>query len=174
MLMEYHKLKESELFSFFHFTETGRRPQSRGFTEICLKPGGFQEFIDVSMKVDRDEGVHEGILLLDRDWIGGPMTVNPFGKDLAKSFVEAVTHPKDKDKACSVITTIWNLSGSKDRILYLDDKESAIEDQIEKLTNVYLGIEKCYSREFEKCKIVIENIEDVGRPRLRISITALE
>ena len=172
--MEYDKLKESELFSFFQFTEMGRRPQSRGFTEIYLKPGGFQEFIDVSMKVDQEEGVHEGILLLDRDWIGGPMTVNPFGKDLAKSFVEAVTHPEDKEKACSVITTIWSLSGSKERDSYLDSKTDASEDQIEKLTNVYLGIEKYYSLELEKCNIVIENVEDVGRPRLRIMITARE
>ena len=126
------------------------------------------------MKVDREEGVHEGVLLLDRDWIGGPMTVNPFGKDLAKSFVEAVTHPKDKDRASSVITTIWNLSGSKNRTLSTDNVQGATDDQIEKLTNVYLGIERCYSLELEECKIVVENVEDVGRPRLRIRITSLE
>ncbi|TFG31363.1 hypothetical protein EU527_12680 [Candidatus Thorarchaeota archaeon] len=172
--MEYYKLKETELFSFFHFTETGRRPQSRGMTEIHLKPGGFQEFIDISMKVDSKEGVHEGILLLDRDWIGGPMTVNPFGKDLAKSFVEAVTHPKDKEEACSVITTIWNLTGSKNKREYLHEKKSKCEEQIDKLMNVYLGTEKCYSLELENCKIVVENVEDVGRSRLKIIISSLE
>ncbi len=172
--MEYYKLKETELFSFFHFTETGRRPHVRGLTEICLKPGGFQEFIDVSMRVDREQGVHEGILLLDRDWIGGPMTVNPFGKDLAKSFVEAVTHPEDKEKACAVVTTIWNLTGSNDKPQYVEDKPKCAEEDIEKLTDVYLGIEKCYSLEMDNCKIVIENVEDVGRPRLRISISSLE
>lgn len=172
--MEYYKLKESELFSFFHFTETGRKPQSRGMTEIRLKPGGFQEFIDILMKVDQAEGVHEGVLLLDRDWIGGPMTVNPFGKDLAKSFVEAVTHPKDKEKACSVVSTIWNISGSRNEVIYLGAKKETEEKQIEKLTNVYLGTEKCYSLELEKCKIMIENIEDVGRSRLRITVSSLE
>ena len=172
--MEYYKLKESELFSFFHFTETGRRPQSRGMTEILLKPGGFQEFIDVSMKVDQREGVYEGVLLLDREWIGGPMTVNPFGKDLAKSFVEAVTHPEDKDEACAMVTTIWNVSGSRDQTIYLHEKNEKFEEQIEKLTNVYLGTEQCYTLELERCKIVIENIEDVGRPRLRIMVSSLE
>ncbi|TFG33600.1 hypothetical protein EU527_07655 [Candidatus Thorarchaeota archaeon] len=172
--MEYYKLKESELFSFFHFTETGRRPQSRGITEICLKPGGFQEFIDISMKVDKEEGVREGVLLLDRDWIGGPMTVNPFGKDLAKSFVEAVIHPQDKEKACSIISTIWNLSGSRDETTYLHEKTDRTEEQIANLLNVYLGSEKCYSLELEKCRIIIENVEDVGRARLRIIISSLE
>jgi len=172
--VEYDTLKKSELFSFFHFTEIGRRPYNRGLMEICFKPGGFQEFIDMSIGVDRQSGVHEGVLLLDRDWIGGPMTVNPFGKDLAKSFVEAITHPEDKEKACSVITTIWNLSGRKDEVNYLHDKQEIAEEQIAQLTNVYLGTERCYSIELDKCRILIENITDVGRPRLKISITSLE
>ena len=174
MLLEYSKLKETELFSFFSFTEIGRKPQSSGMTEIRLKPGGFQEFIDVAMKVDRSEGVHEGTLVLDRDWIGGPMTINPFGKDLAKSFVEAVTHPVDKEKASSVISTIWGLSGSADKILYLSEKAEAEQEQIENLANVYFGMEKCFSLELDKCRILIENIRDVGRSRLRIVITSLE
>ena len=33
------------------------------------------------MKIDRSQMVQEGVLYLDRDWIGGPMTVSPFGKD---------------------------------------------------------------------------------------------
>jgi hypothetical protein len=174
MLMEYSKLKETELFSFFHFTETGRKPQSMGMMEIHLKPGGFQEFIDVAMKVDRAEGVHEGILLLDRDWIGGPMTVNPFGKDLAKSFVEAIIPAEDKEKASSVVSTIWSLSGSKDEVNYLSEKEKHHEEQYEQLANVYYGTEKCFSLELMKSKLVVENVVDVGRSRLRIIVSSLE
>ncbi|PNX52839.1 MAG: hypothetical protein BV458_07500 [Thermoplasmata archaeon M9B2D] len=174
MLMEYSRLKETELFSFFHFTEIGRRPQSSGMMEIYLKPGGFQEFIDVAMKVDRSEGVHEGILVLDRDWIGGPMTVNPFGKDLAKSFVEAVIHPEDKEKASSIVSTIWNLSEPKDDDQYVRDKSDKHEEQLQTLTSVYYGTEKCFSLDLKKSKLLVENIEDVGRSRLRIVISSLE
>jgi hypothetical protein len=174
MLMEYSRLKETELFSFFHFTETGRRPKSSGMMEIYLKPGGFQEFIDVAMKVDRSEGVHEGILLLDRDWIGGPMTINPFGKDLAKSFVEAVIHPEDKEKASSVVSSIWELSGSKDEVIYLHDKGEKQKEHYQKLSDVYYGTEKCFSLELMKSKLLVENVEDVGRSRLRIVVSSLE
>jgi hypothetical protein len=172
--MEYSRLKETELFSFFHFTETGRRPHSTGMMEIILKPGGFQEFIDVAMKVDRSDGIHEGVLLLDREWIGGPMTINPFGKDLAKSFVEAMTPLVDKERASAVVSTIWGLSGQNDQVLYLSDKKSVDKEHIEKLANVYSGAEKCFSLELTQSKMLIENIEDVGRSRLRIAISSLD
>jgi hypothetical protein len=174
MLMEYGKFKETELFSFFHFTETGRRLHPSGLVEIVLKPGGFQEFIDVAMKVDRSEGVHEGVLLLDREWIGGPMTVNPFGKDLAKSFVEAMTPPADQEKARAVVSTIWGVSGLGDQVLFQSDKQEEEKQHIEKLANVYFGTEKCFSLELTKSKMLIENVEDVGRSRLRIVISSLE
>lgn len=172
--MEYNKLKETELFSFFHFTETGRRPHSSGMMEIVLKPGGFQEFIDVAMRVDRSEGVHEGVLLLDREWIGGPMTINPFGKDLAKSFVETMTPPDDKEKASAVVSAIWGLSGTQNQIAYLNEKKEDETERLEKLVSVYFGMEKCFSLELTKSKLLIENVEDVGRSRLRISVSSLE
>jgi hypothetical protein len=174
MLMEYSKLKETELFSFFHFTEAGRRPHPSGMVEIILKPGGFQEFIDVAMKVDRFEGVHEGVLLLDREWIGGPMTINPFGKDLAKSFVEAMTPLADKEKASAVVSTIWGLSGHGDEVSYLSEKRKEERERIERLASVYFGTEKCFSLEMTMSTMLIENVEDVGRSRLRIVISSIE
>ncbi|MBN2230962.1 MAG: hypothetical protein JW779_15360 [Candidatus Thorarchaeota archaeon] len=172
--MEYKKLKETELFSFFHFTETGRRYGLGGLTEIHLKPGGFQEFIDITLKVDRSDGVHEGVLYLDRDWIGSAMTVNPFGKDLAKSFVEAVTHPADKEKASKVVSTIWGLTGIKDQVIRISENETTEEVPIQKLSDVYTGIEKCYSLNLDKSRILVENILDVGRNRLKIEISSVE
>jgi hypothetical protein len=174
MLLEYSKLKESELFAFFHFTEAGRRQHPSGMVEIILKPGGFQEFIDMAMKVDRSEGIHEGVLLLDREWIGGSMTINPFGKDLAKSFVEAMTPLADKEKASAVVLTIWGLSGQGDQVLYMSEKREEEKERIEKLASVYFGTEKSFSLELTKSKMLIENVEDVGRSRLRIVISSIE
>ena len=94
--MTYEELQKTDLFSFFNFAESGRRLTPEGMQEIHFKPGGFQEFIDVQMKIDKSQLVHQGVLYLDRDWIGGPMTVSPFGKDLAKSFIAAITPHCDK------------------------------------------------------------------------------
>ncbi len=174
--MTYVELKKTELFSFFNFTENGRRPTSRGMQEIHFKPGGFQEFIDVKMKIDSSQMVHQGILYLDRAWIGGPMTVSPFGKDLAKSFIAAITPDVDKAKADRVVCTIWNIQGSSDRVISLHSEgpENCVDtDSIEELEQVYLGIANKYEMTFEKSCIKIENVIDVGRKRLKISIDSI-
>jgi len=147
-----------------------------GMQEIHLKPGGFQEFIDVKMKVDRSQKVHQGVLYLDRDWIGGPMTVSPFGKDLAKSFIDAITPLADKEKASNIVSTIWNLQGSSDVSIPIKPqsiKDLVPEPPIEKLESVYLGIEDKFEMKLEKSQITIENVTDVGRKRLKISIDAI-
>ena len=175
-LMTYEELKKTDLFSFFNFTESGRRPTGDGMREIHFKPGGFQEFIDVKMKIDRSQMVHQGVLYLDRAWIGGPMTVSPFGKDLAKSFIAAVTPNVDKAKADRIISTIWNLHGSNDKVISLhpDGPENITKEvPLEELDHVYLGIADKFEMTFEKCCIRIENVMDVGRKRLKISIESI-
>ncbi|MHA1964538.1 MAG: hypothetical protein ACXACG_10045 [Candidatus Thorarchaeota archaeon] len=175
--MSYEELRKTDLFSFFDFAETGRKPMSDGMQEIHLKPGGFQEFIDVKMKIDRSQKVHEGVLYLDRDWIGSPMTVSPFGKDLAKSFIAAITPPTDRKKADTVVNAIWNIEGSSDREIAKkpqSPKDPVPELPIEKLEHVYLGIEDKFEMKLEKSHIKVENVTDVGRKRLKISIKAVK
>ena len=174
--MTYEELQKTELFSFFNFTESGRRLAPDGYQVIHYKPGGFQEFIDVKMKIDGSQMVQEGVLYLDRDWIGGPMTISPFGKDLAKSFIDAICPNVDKEKADRVISTIWNLRGSNDHeiSIYPEGLESATEEvSFEELEQVYLGISKKFEIICKETRITIENIMDVGRKRLKISIESI-
>jgi hypothetical protein len=175
--MSYEDLRKTDLFEFFHFSESGRKRVSGDMQEIHLKPGGFQEFIDITMMIDRSQTVHEGVLFLDRDWIGGPMTISPFGKDLAKSFIAAVTPEADKERAERVISTIWNIQGSSDRVISIQPqspKDLVAEPPIEELENVYLGIEKKFEMTLKESCIKIENVVDVGRDRLRISVESVE
>lgn len=175
--MSYEELRKTDLFSFFNFSESGRRPMSGGMQEIHLKPGGFPEFIDVKMMIDKSQTVQEGVLYLDRDWIGGPMTVSPFGKDLAKSFIAAVTPPADREKADSVVSTIWNIQGTSDKVIPLQpqsSKDLVSESPIEQLENVYLGVEEKFEMTLKESCIKVENVVDVGRLRLRISIESVE
>lgn len=171
--MSYEDLRKTDLFEFFNFSESGRRRVRGDMQEIHLKPGGFQEFIDVKMMIDRTQTVHEGVLYLDRDWIGGPMTVSPFGKDLAKSFISAVTPPNDRERADKVISTIWNLQGSRDEVINIE-AQSPLEPPIEQLESVYLGIEDKFEMTMKESCIKIENVVDVGRRRLKISIESVD
>jgi hypothetical protein len=174
--MSYEDLRETELFTFFNFTESGRRPLTDGMQEVHLKPGGFQEFIDVKMKIDRSQKVKEGALFLDRDWIGSPMTVSPFGKDLAKSFIAAVTPPSDRKKADNMVNTIWNIQGASDREIAIkpqSPKDLVPEPPIEGLVQVYLGIEDSFEMKLDESRIKVENITEVGRMRLKITIESI-
>jgi hypothetical protein len=174
-MKSYEDLKKTDLFSFFNFTEMGRRLSQGGLVEIRLKPGAFQEFIDASMKVDRAGNLQEGILYLDRDWIGGPMTLNPFGKDLAKSFVNAVTHPDDRERAAGIVSTLWRVTGSDDIVLRIRDHPETgekVQEFLEKLVNVYLGTEDSFSMDLSKTSICIENIKTLGKSRLRVVVSA--
>ena len=176
VMKSYEEMKQSELFSFFHFTEMGRRPTGSGLIEIHLKPGAFQEFIDASMKVDKAGTLHEGTLYLDREWIGGPMTLNPFGKDLAKSFVDAVTHPEDRERACGIVSTLWRITGSDDIVVRIRDNpdtEEKVQDFLETLVNVYLGTEEVFTMDLTKTSITIENVVALGRNRLRVVVSAI-
>ena len=175
--MSYEELRETELFSFFNFTESGRRPLTDGMQEIHLKPGGFQEFIDVKVTIDRSQKVQDGALFLDRDWIGSPMTISPFGKDLAKSFIAAVTPPSDRKKADNIVNTIWNIQGASDREIAIkpqSPKDLVPEPPIDELVQVYLGIEDKFEMKLEDSHIKVENITEVGRLRLKISIEAVK
>lgn len=176
-MMRYEELRETDLFSFFHFTEVGRRRTPEGFVEVMLKPGGFQEFIDVSVLIDRSTMVHKGILLLDRDWVGGPRTINPFGRDLAKSFVEAVTDPVDKERASGIVTTLWRITGSDDIIVRIrdDDRtEPQVTEFLENLVNVYLGAAQEFSKTLKSTRVSIQNVMDVSRKRLRIEVAHVD
>ncbi len=173
-MMRYDDLRETGLFTFFHFSEMGRRRTPDGLVDIRLKPGAFQEFIDVSILIDRAGQVRSGILLLDRDWVGGSRTINPFGKDLAKSFVEAVTHPSDKERAAGIVSTLWRITGSDDIIVRIRDDE-ATEPQVAKfldsLVSVYVGTEDEFSKSLGKSVVRIQNIVEVSRKRLRIEVS---
>jgi hypothetical protein len=174
--MSYEELRKTDLFSFFSFTESWRKPMADGMQEIHLKPGGFQEFIDVKMKIDRSQRVHQGVLYLDRDWIGGPMTISPFGKDLAKSFIDAITPSSDRMKADNIVSTIWNIQGLNDKSIAVQPhgpKDLVPEAPIEELEQVYLGVLDCFEMKLEKSLIKVENITDVGRKRLKISIESI-
>lgn len=175
-LMIYDELRDTDLFTFFNFTEVGRQRTPEGLVEVRLKPGGFQEFIDVLLHIDRSSVVQKGVLLLDREWVGSPSTINPFGKDLAKSFVQAVTHPDDKERAAGIVTTLWRVTGSDDIIVRIrgsDKTEQRVSEFLDRLVEVYLGTAEEFNKTLSKTRVSMKNIVSLGKKRLQITIAAL-
>ena len=91
-MLTYSEIKESDLFTFFHFNEISRVvDDEENSIHIMLKPGGFIESIDIYFIITKDEVFQEGSLHLDRNWIGDEQEINVFAKDIVKSFIHELT-----------------------------------------------------------------------------------
>ena len=171
-MIDYKKLKESDLFTFFNFSEIGRRKGEKGLAMVSFKPGGFQEFIDIAMQMDVAGIIYSAVLLMDRKWIGNEKTINPFGKDLAKSFIQQMTPEADQEEIEPVVFILWDLIGQEDHIIGIKPQEAdtSKEQGVATVVDVYKGIEKEFTYEMSQSSMKIENVVDGGRDRLKISI----
>jgi hypothetical protein len=173
MLIDYNKLKESDLFTFFNVSEIGRRKGEKGLAMVSFKPGGFQEFIDIAMQMDVAGLIHSAVLLMDRKWIGNKKTINPFGKDLAKSFIQHMTPEADQYDVEPIVFILWDMIGKEDQVIGI--KSTAAEEFPEQqgvaaIVDVYKGIEKEFTYQMSKSMLKIENVVDGGRDRLKIIV----
>jgi hypothetical protein len=171
-LIDYNTLKESDLFTFFNFSEVGRRKGEKGLAMVSFKPGGFQEFIDIAMQMDVAGKIYSAVLLMDRKWIGNEKTINPFGKDLCKSFIQQMTPEEDRMEIEPVVFILWDMIGKEDQVIGVKPVGTAVPSDkgVAMIVDVYKGIEKEFTFEMTKSKMKIENVVDGGRDRLRISV----
>jgi len=169
-------LKKSEFFSFFNLTEVETSsPLSPPPTLKKVKPGGFQEHIDIEFYVNEHDELEEAILLLDREWIGDDKSINSFGKDIAKSFIEVVTPSEEKKKENNQVKLLthylFNLKGSRDIIIPLDKLLQDFEEsdpKVKAVLDVYRNLNRSVEFSLEFSKFFFENIVQNGKPRLLI------
>jgi hypothetical protein len=83
-LVAWAELERSELFGWFGVHEEGREKLPDGLQRFHLKPGGYQEAVDIWADLDREGGVRRAHLALARAWVDTEQTA-PFALDLAKS-----------------------------------------------------------------------------------------
>jgi hypothetical protein len=106
--MKYTEFQKSEFHGWFGIGETGRVIQANGLTRIALKPGGFQEFIDLYLEINAEDEVKTATLLVDRSWFISPSGINMMGIDIVKSFVNAMI--PDTAIREPLVQAIWDLS----------------------------------------------------------------
>src|SRR4051812_38209293 len=83
-LVAWRDVEASELFGWFGVHEEGREKLPDGLQRLHLKPGGYQESVDIWVDLVRDGGVRRARLALARAWVDAPPTA-PFAIDLVKS-----------------------------------------------------------------------------------------
>jgi hypothetical protein len=81
------ELLESDFFSWFNLSESGRSTVEGGLARVQLTPGGSQQFIDLSFLIDSEETVVGASLALDRSWLDRDRVALANGGDLTKSLL---------------------------------------------------------------------------------------
>ena len=174
--LKYSELKNTDFFNFFNLKEGANIEISENSRKISFKPGGFQEFIDISIEIKNDI-VNKSYLILDQNWIGNSDTINPFGKDITKSFIATFISPEIKSEfRDSLITSLWNLKGSKDVVICMDKVVKAWEEsdiEVKKFLDVYRGFETMARKIMNNIEIMMENIKENNKIRLEITISYL-
>ena len=168
-------MKKSEFFSFFNLTEVETSsPLSQPILKK-VKPGGFQEHIDIEFYVNENDEIEKAVLLLDREWIGDDKSINLFSKDISKSFIDAVTSSEEKKNENNQVKLLthylFNLKGSRDIIIPLDKLLQDFEEsspKVKAVLDVYRNLNRSVEFSLEYSKFFFENIVQNGRPRLLI------
>ncbi|MFX1315019.1 MAG: hypothetical protein ACFE9T_04095 [Promethearchaeota archaeon] len=171
--MIYSKLTKSEFFTFFNLHEIDN--QKTAPTLKTLKPGGFQEYIDIEFHLNKKGEIITAILFLDREWIGNIEIINPFGKDIAKSFIDAVVPVKEKEGEDNIIVLLihflFNMVGTQDKIipctkpLYFFENSSP---EVKSFLDVYRNLKTSYELPLEDSILKIENFIQNNKPRIMI------
>ena len=125
-------------------------------------------------KLEKDE-LEKAVLLLDREWIGDDKSINSFGKDIAKSFIDAVTPSEEKKRENNQVKLLthflFNLKGSRDILIPLDKLLQDFEESdpnVKAVLDVYRNLNRSVEFSLENSKFIFDNIVQNGRPRLLI------
>jgi hypothetical protein len=100
-------LKNSSFFRFFNVSEVRRVDAPRGRTVVQWETGGFKEHIRLSGVLGDKGRLLSATLLVSRKWIGAPGNINPFAKDIVKSFIDQFVPRADRAQASPLVERIW-------------------------------------------------------------------
>jgi len=173
--ISYSEFKGTDFFNFFNLKEVNTiiDGNKRNLTGIYLKPGGFQEHVDIQLKILHEE-ILNAVLILDREWIGNEKSINPFGKDIAKSFLAAlIPDALNQEFKILLVQSLWNLKGDEDRIMCIDEVIKNWEDaspDVKVFLEVYRNKKDRAVKNFENLTIMMENKKDPFTKKNRLYI----
>ncbi len=160
--MKYSNFKNSEFYTFFNISETLSEKFSADLTKISLKTGGFQEHIDLYIYRDNNDEIRKVQLYLNRDWIGNTNSINPFGTDIAKSFIDLFL-PKEYDPKFKkhLVHYLFNLRGDHQVVIPLHKAFQGFEEsspEIQPFLDVYRNTKKTARKTFKDFVLNMENL----------------
>ncbi len=165
-LVPYADLRGGDFFDFFHVWETADgRTTEADRTKVRLKTGGFQEHVDLTLDLDSRERVTRAELWLRREWMAN---LNPFAKDIAKSFVGGFVTERGGERAAPIVELLWNLGrldeATAEHVLRDDAPECAI-------VRAFLGLEERAFAVLATETLNAENTDREGAAWFKLTLT---
>ncbi len=173
-MITFTNFRYTDFYSFFNVTEIQR--EKVGSTHrIHLKPGGFQTHIDIEIMIDKDEYLLNGVLTLDREWIGNANSINVFAKDITKSFIHDLLEDGDRQEAQPIVDALSAVRGNLDRVITLGDEDHpAVEEisvpELMLLVQAFVGDQPSWSYETANTLISLDNTVENEKSKLRLSV----
>ncbi len=170
------ELRTRDLFTFFNLAEGERSQTEQGLVKIWLKPGGFQQYIDIELLVrPEDDMLLEAHLILDRTFVGGRENINPFAKDIAKSFIHDLLTTEEQQVASQLVNAIWYLEGTKNHVVHIRPPSNiVIDSNIRSCLDTYIGERQSHMIVLSESQIHLmnETVHD-GRRLLHILVKSV-
>lgn len=174
--MDYKELQQTDFWSFFNFKEGDEYIDLNETTKKTIEPGGFQEHINFKLNIHDSGKILNGVLELAREWIGNESNLDPFAKDICKSFIIALSTEESSDSLADIVDGIMSITGIDDNVIYANEPPKQIQDRLpvtKQALMCYMGLESQFLLELPKLKIYMENREAEGKDILHIKIDLL-
>ncbi len=174
--MKLCELMETDFYTFFNLYEI--HPVNPLPSFLVFKTGGFQEYITIEIHIDEQKNINGAILILDRDWIGNANSINPFGKDIAKSFIATfIPQPVQGEFRETLLTSLWNMKGTEDTIICIDKVVKIWEDsdiEVKDFLDVYRDIKIEARKVIDGHELIMKNVNEAKKKLLKISISLID
>lgn len=168
----YTSFKKSGFARFFRVREVERQKAKDGDTLVRCKPGGFKKYNDILLYLGTGGEVNRAILRVDRRWLGRKGRINPFAKDLVKSFLKEMICAAGNRRVRRLVQKIWRAGNRRFRTLYSRRRplKIALFPNMEKAYQVFLGARKSQRSAYSACTLMMANRPVGGRERLEVQI----
>ncbi|MFW5895678.1 MAG: hypothetical protein ACOCT9_02930 [archaeon] len=114
-------------------------------------------------------------VILDRSWIGNAESLNPFGKDLVKSFIEVTTPVEEIPSTAALVDALFQLKGLDDEIITLNYRKRNIDDypnSVMDFIDVYRNLLSSCEYTLQDSKFIIKNYNEGDKAYVLVQWTS--
>jgi hypothetical protein len=163
-------VNKTDLFTWFHLTETSRVRAGRGRSVVKFKPSGskFHDLVTVEVSLNQSGRVVGISLLLERSFVEDDRD-GVFARDIAKSLLRTVGGDKPPEELKSLADEI-EFAHDYPLIVGPGYRPPPPKPAPSPGFLTYLGRRGTYTQSFPGFALALENITDGVRPCLSISL----